>query len=125
MNVNQSSRTWAFLAYLLPLLGPLLVLAARRGDRFAAYHATQSLTLTIMLVAIPLGWAVAGWALLWVPLVGGPLAAMLFALVIAAAIALVVAWLLGMVNALRGLRKPVWLFGGWGERTFRRMVAAA
>lgn len=124
MNVNQSSRTWALVAYLLPLAGPLLVLAARRNDCFAVYHATQSLTLTIMLVAIPLGWAVAGWVLLWIPLVGPATAAMLFALVIAAAVALFVAWLLGMANALRGLRRPVWLFGGWGERTFRRMTTA-
>jgi hypothetical protein len=54
---------------------------------------------------------------------GGPLLFMAgFSVVIAAYIALAVAWLMGMFNALRAAWKPVPIFGGWGERLYARLA---
>jgi uncharacterized membrane protein len=54
---------------------------------------------------------------------GGPLLLMAgFSVVIAAYIALAVAWLIGMINALRAAWKPVPIFGGYGERLYARLV---
>ena len=114
--MSTSNRYWAFLAYLLSVVGFLFVLLFRPRDPLAVYHARQSLMLALVAVAAPLAWAICAWALGWVPLAGPILAAMLFALVIAAYIALLVGWIVGMVYALRGRMARVPLFGRWAER---------
>jgi len=114
--VQKPNRTLAFLAYLLPVIGPLLVLLADRKNTFALYHACQSLGLTLIAIAVPIAWAVCAWLLMWIPLAGALLAAALFALVVAAYITLLIAWLVGMSNALRDQLAPAPVFGGWGER---------
>ncbi len=114
--MQKSNRTLAFLAYLLPVLGPLLVLLADRKNTFALYHACQSLGLTLIAVVAPVVWVVFAWLLMWIPLAGALLAAALFALVVAAYITLLIAWVAGMSNALRNQLAPAPVFGGWGER---------
>ena len=109
--VSETSRIWALLAYLLLIVGWLLVMLLRRNDSFARYHAHQSLRMMIATILTPLLWAVASWLAIFVPLAGPMFAAASFALVIAVALAFVIAWILGMVNALRGQRKPLPLFG--------------
>jgi uncharacterized membrane protein len=121
--VDRPNRVAAFLAYLLPIVGWLFVLLFQRKDRFAAYHACQSLGLQLMLVVMPVGWAVIAWSIAWVPLAGPVLAAALFALVIAAYIAGFVAWVAGMINALNAKIRPVPVFGGWGERAYSQLAA--
>lgn len=181
-----SSRIVSLLAYLLVLVGPLLVLLFGRKNKFSLYHACQSLGLLFVAVIVPLLWFGIGWifaflsvqapwlyivpvgfALLmpvvqrrqkavryaernswlsilltlvvavvliygcWLvleflaPLVlplGGPLLLMIgFAVVIAAYLALAVAWLVGIINSLRAAWKPVPIFGGYGERLYARL----
>jgi hypothetical protein len=41
-----------------------------------------------------------------------------FAVVMAALIVGAVGWVMGMIRALRGIAKPVPMFGGWGQRWF-------
>lgn len=114
--MNKPKRTFAFLAYLLSILGWLYVLLFRRKDKLAVYHARQSLGLTILAVGGPLVWAGAAWVLSWIPLVGPVLAAALFSLIILTYIVLIVAWIVGMVYALQAKVKPVPVVGGWAER---------
>ena len=120
--MTRASRWWAFAAYLFSLPGALIVLAARRGDDFARYHARQSALLAVLMIAIPLAWAVVAWCLAWVPLVGAMLGVSLFALVLAALVALAGSWITGMVFALQGNIKPVPLVGRWAERRPPRPV---
>lgn len=98
----MSSRTLAVAAYLLSLPGALAVLAVRRQDAFAAFHARQSLVIAVWAAVAPVLWAVAAWALAWVPAVGALLGVLLFALLLAAYAALALAWVLGMVYAAQG-----------------------
>jgi uncharacterized membrane protein len=114
--VNKPSKHLAFLAYLLSIPGWLYVLLFHRKDKFAVYHAKQSMMLTIFALAAPAAWAVAAWVLTWIPLAGSFVGAALFSLVIAAYFFLGVAWILGMVYALQAKMKPLPMIGGWTER---------
>jgi uncharacterized membrane protein len=109
--VSQSSRYLAFTSYLLSLPGALFVLLARRDDLFAVYHARQSLRLAIIGIAAPLIWAVVAWMLAWIPLVGGMLGVVLFALVIATYAGILISWIAGMIYSLKGQVRPMPLFG--------------
>ncbi len=118
----QPSPIVSFLIYFVPVLGWLVGLFFLRRNIVAFYHACQALALTLGALLIPLLWAVAGWGIAWIPLVGPVTAIAAFALVIAGAVAVIVAWIMGLVNALRGKTVPVPIFGGWGERIFLRLV---
>jgi len=87
--VSDDSRLFAFLGYLLGIIGFLIVLLARKEDRFAMFHAKQSLVLFF-------GWVLAG--VLWrlpVPFMGWFTALVLTILV-------TVLWIMGMIYALVG-----------------------
>lgn len=109
--MSQSSRYLAFTSYLLSLPGALFVLLARRDDLFAVYHARQSLRLAIIGIAVPLIWAAVAWMLAWIPLIGGMLGVILFALVIATYAGILISWIAGMIYSLKGQVRPMPLFG--------------
>lgn len=110
------SRYVAFFAYLFSVVGALGVLLLRRNDRFAVYHAKQSLGLVLLAIVALLVWGVVGWVVSWVPYVGFIFAMAAFALVIAAYITLVVSWIAGMKYALDEKMQPVPMFGGLIQR---------
>ena len=112
----MSNRASAFLAYLVPVLGPLAALLARRDDEFTVYHAKQSLMLTALAIGTPVGWGIVSWALLWIPTVGPLVAIPGFTLVVLIYVFLAAAWILGMANALRAELKPLPVVGRWAER---------
>jgi uncharacterized membrane protein len=106
----------AFLAYLLNTLGWLFVFLFYRQDKFALYHAKQSLGLTLAAIGGPILWIVIGWLISWIPYVGFVLAISLFSLLMALYAVLVIAWIMGMAHALQAKRQPVPLVGRWAER---------
>lgn len=106
----------AFLAYLLTVLGWLYILLFHRRDEFALYHAKQSLGITLAAIGGPALWVAGGWIVSWIPYVGFILAISAFSLLIALYVALIVAWLVGMLYALQAKRKPVPVVGRWAER---------
>ena len=114
--MSQSSRYLAFVSYLLSLPGALFVLLARRDDPFAVYHARQSLRLAIIGLAAPIVWAVVAWILAWIPLIGGMLGVVLFALLIAAYVGVLISWIAGMIYSLKGQVRPIPLFGARSTR---------
>jgi len=104
------------MAYLLSIPGALIALLLRRDDPFIVYHARQSLAIHLAILAVPLMWLVIAWITAWIPLAGVIVGLTLFALVIAAEIGLAISWLFGIINAVRGIAKPVPLVGGWALR---------
>lgn len=120
--MEKGNRPLAFIAYLLPVIGPAIVLIAARKDHFALFHACHSLALTLGLALTPVVWGAVSWLALWIPLAGGLIAASLFALVIAAVLAVALSWLMGLLHALRGAWHGVWLFGGWGDSLYQRLA---
>lgn len=109
--MNRASRQRAFFSYLLSLPGALFVLGTARDDRFAMFHARQSLWLWLVALVTPLLWAVLGWAFAWIPVVGGMIAVLLFALVLAVEVLMLVNWIVGMVSALQGRMRLLPLLG--------------
>jgi uncharacterized membrane protein len=114
--VNNNKKLSAFLAYLIPILGPLYVFIAQRDDAYATFHAKQSLALTALAIGTPLGWAVLSWALLWIPTAGPLIAVPGFTMVVLIYVFLAVVWIVGMANALRNQLKPLPIVGKWAER---------
>jgi uncharacterized membrane protein len=101
--VSGESKLFAFLAYLLGIIGFVIVLLARKDDKFAMYHAKQSLVLCIAAVII----YIVG---LFIPIIGWfvilPLGYLLIAIL----------WIFGVVRALTGTEKPLPLIGKYGEK---------
>lgn len=119
--MQKPNRLLAFLSYLLPFVGSVLVLLFNRRNALALYHACQALALFLGMIVVPLGWVVFGWLLSFIPLVGPILGAGLFSLVIAAAIAVVIGFIMGLINALRARFIPIPVFGGWGDNVFKQL----
>ena len=114
--MEKPNRTLAFLSYLIPVIVPIFVIFTQRKDVFARYHAFQSLALIVGALVVPVFWVVPAWVVAWIPVVGPLLSAASFALVIAAYLAIVYGWVMGMYASLQAKIRPVPLFGGWGER---------
>ena len=110
----RPSRIPAVLTYLVPVIGWLYVLIFQRKNSLAVYHLKQSIGLALFLVGITAGWAVIAWALAWIPYMA-VLGIALFAIVIAIYLYGVVAWILGLSNALSARLAPLPLFGQWAS----------
>ena len=107
---NASPKISAFVAYLLPIVGWIYVLFFQRKSQFALFHTRQAVGLFLFLVAAFGAWVVIGYVLAWVPF--GFVASMaLFTVVITAFIYGIVAWIIGMVNALQGKVALLPIFG--------------
>jgi uncharacterized membrane protein len=113
---NTSAKVFAFLAYLLNIVGALYVLFARRKDEFAVHHAKQSLGITIIAIGLFVFWIVFGWIISWIPYIGFIFAIATFSLVIAAYIALAVGYITGIIYVLDEKMQPVPVVGKFATR---------
>lgn len=110
--MKANERFLAVIAYLLSVVGAIPVLLFGGDRRFARFHALQSIGIFLVAAVAMAVWLIVGWVLaLVIPIVGPPLAAGLFALVVTLFIVLAVVTLVGALHALRGTRKPVPLIG--------------
>ena len=105
----------ALLAYLIPVFSWLYIFFFERKNLLAVYHLKQAIGLVLFLFATTFGWAVVAWVLAWIPYLS-VLSIALFALVLAAYLFGLVAWLIGLNNALRARAVPLPLFGQWASR---------
>ena len=120
--MKTNERVLAAIAYLLSVVGAVPVLLLGGDRRFARFHALQSLGIFLVATVAMAAWVIIGWVLsLAIPIVGPPIAAGLFALIVTLYIVLVVITLAGSVHALRGERKPVPLIGIGIIRTYVRL----
>ncbi len=110
---DDESKIFAFLAYLLGIIGFVIVLVAKKDDKFAMYHAKQSLVLTIFAFV---GWIVliiVGIILGFIPILGIVLDVLLL---LAFWLSIMALWILGMVNALTMKQKPLPIIGQYAEK---------
>jgi uncharacterized membrane protein len=105
----------AVVTYLLPFIGWLYVFFFQRDNTLAMYHLRQSIGLWLFLLGTLIVWGVIAWALAWLPYMGA-IAAALFTIVIAVYMFGVVAWLTGLIRALKKQVTPLPVFGRWAER---------
>lgn len=110
--MRANERFLAAMAYLFSVVGAAPVLLLGGDRRFARFHALQSLGIFLVALVAMVAWMIVAWVLsLIIPIVGPPIAAGLFALVVTLYFVLVIITLVGAVHAARGERKPVPLFG--------------
>lgn len=101
----EEGKVFAFLGVFLTVIGFIIVLLAKRKNRYAMYYAKQGLVLFIAYLVV---WVVSLF-LRFVPLVGNALSWLLQA-------GLMVLWIVGWVYALSGEEKDIPLLGRFGER---------
>jgi len=103
--MHESSKLWAFFAYLFSIIGFILVYALKKHDRFAMYHAKQSLVLFI------------GGILIWV--FTSIINHILFIGVIISSILNLlwgILWIIGLIYALSGQEKPLPIIGQFSQK---------
>jgi uncharacterized membrane protein len=113
--MNGSSRLPAVLAYLIPVIGWVYIYFVERKNPLALYHLRQVVGLTLFLVAIVAGWGILAWIIVWIPYMA-VISMALFTLVIAAYLFGAIAWIMGLINALRGRAVPLPGVGRWASR---------
>lgn len=110
----EAGRTFAILSYALSLVSLpfFLVPLIMRDNEFSLYHAKQSLLLWLAGIALSV--------------VSVPLMAICvgFILLPAGAIFLVVLDIMGLVNAVQGVQKPVPVIGKWADQWFKGLKKA-
>lgn len=112
----MSSRVKAFVAYLFLAVGGIVVLLVSRRDAYAAFHARQSIALTLVAVVGSAVLMVICYLVALIPRIGPPLGMAAFALVIGLLLALLFAWVKGMLNALRAKVVPAPVVGAVASR---------
>jgi uncharacterized membrane protein len=110
MNSDSTPRISAFVAYLLPIFGWLYVILFQRKSAYAVFHTRQAIGLFIFLLIVFGAWIVVGYVLAWIPF-GFIVSMALFTMVITAFIYGIIAWVIGMVNALKGKVALLPIFG--------------
>lgn len=98
------SQIWAFLAVFLGLIGFILVLLAKRNDKYAMYYAKQSLVLMIAGI------------LLWIVSVVTMFILVGFILAPVGGLIMLVLWIIALINSLSGSEKPTPLIGKYAEK---------
>ena len=117
-------RFFAVLAYLLPLLGGIIGLAADRANPFTRSHAQQSIAALLTLVLSFVVWAAVGYLVGLIPLFGPIIAISLFSLIIAMFIFLAVNWLISLLVAMRGRERTIPLANRLAKRLFEKPKSA-
>lgn len=115
MSMKTSDRLLALIAYLLPVLGWIFVGIFQRKNSFAMFHLRQAIGIFLALLITFLAWVLSGWVIAWIPY-GFVFSMALFSLVIVVAIAVVIAWMVGVVNALLLRKTFTPIFGRWADR---------
>ena len=112
------SRIFAVLAYVLPVVGGAVGLAIDGSNPLTRHHARQSMAAVLTLVLGFVVWAVGGFIIGMIPIVGPIVALALFALVIALAIFLALNWVYSLVMAARGLEREIPFANRLASRVF-------
>lgn len=98
----EEGKIFAFLAYLLSIIGFVIVLLAKKDNKFAMFHAKQSLVLFIVYI---IGWIV----LMLIPVLGWMLLFVWW-------IIMLIFTILGIINALTGKEKELPIIGKYAEK---------
>jgi uncharacterized membrane protein len=94
----EEGKSWAAIAYLGILF--LIPLLAKKDNDFAQYHARQGLVLFIAYVILSF--------VLMIPVLGWIASGIGYLL-------LFILFIIGLINALGGKKKPLPIIGQWGE----------
>jgi uncharacterized membrane protein len=112
--MSTIQRISAALGY-IPVVGWIYVFFLQRKNSLAVFHLKQSIGIILSILGFFIAWAVVAWVVTWIPY-GDIFGLAGFAMVIVVLIIGVIDWIIGIVNALRGLMNEVPMFGSWAAR---------
>lgn len=101
----EEGKFWAFLGVFLPLVGFILVLLAKKENKYAMFYARQGLVLFIVAVII----GVSKWFVGWIPVMGWLIVGVLW-------IILIVLWIMGLIYSFSGEEKDIPLIGEFAKK---------
>ncbi|MBW2964024.1 DUF4870 domain-containing protein [Candidatus Woesearchaeota archaeon] len=97
----DEGKVFAFLGVFLGIIGFIVVLLAKKDNKYAMYYAKQGLVLTIAWVII--------WVIAIIPIIGWIIGFLGWIL-------LLVLWIIGWVYALGGTEKPIPIIGQFADK---------
>jgi len=112
-NSNDEGKVFAIIAYILGIIGFLIVLLAKKDNKFAMYHAKQALVLCVAAIIGYVALMIVTMILVFIPVIGPLLSSLLY-------LALAVAWIylviLGIINSVNLREKPLPYIGQYAEK---------
>ena len=102
---DSESKLFAVLGVFLTIIGYILVVLARKNDKYAMYYGKQGLIIFIAAVIA----AVASWVVGWIPIIGWAVSGLLWILI-------VVMWIIGIIYALSGEEKEIPVIGTYARK---------
>ena len=120
----SGGRAFAVLAYVVPLVGGIVAMAADGRNPLTRHHAQQSIAAVLTLILSFFVWALLGYVIALIPWVGPIVSISLFSLVLAMAAFLAVNWILSLLRALRGEERDIPLANRVARRMFREAAVA-
>jgi len=101
----EDGKVFAFLGVFLTVIGFLIVLLAKKENKYAMYYAKQGLVLFIAYVAVAIGSMILGF----VPFFGWLISVILW-------VALLILWIIGLVYSLSGEYKDIPVIGEFAKK---------
>jgi uncharacterized membrane protein len=102
---TSDSKTYAFIATFLSIIGFIIALLAWKNDKYVMYYAKQSLVVFIAMAVV----GIASMAIGWIPIVGWVIMAVLD-------LAIFLLWLFSWIYALSGKEKEVPFIGSLARK---------
>lgn len=103
MAKESDSKLYAFLGVFLGIIGFVIIMLTRKNDKYAMYYGKQGLVITI-------AWAIVYIVGLFVPVLGW------FIIFPLGSIAVLILWIIAIINSLSGKEKPTPLIGRFVEK---------
>lgn len=115
---DDEGKIFAILAYLLGIIGFLIVLLAKKDNKFAMYHAKQALMVNIAAIVVAIPLAIVMMVLMFIPFVNivAGILGMLFWLCFV--LCLLVLVVMGIIAAINLQMKPLPVIGTLAEKWF-------
>ena len=102
---QNDSKTFAFLATFLSIIGFAIAILAKRDDKYVMYYAKQSLVIFIASAIV----GIIKGVFIWIPIIGWAIYTIL-------SIVVFILWLMSWIYALSGEMKEVPLLGKYAKR---------
>jgi uncharacterized membrane protein len=113
---SDDNMIFGILAYLLGIIGFLIVLLAKRDNKFAMYHAKQSLVLTIVALIVFIPGTIIAIIFGLIPVIGWIIALLIWLVEMVVLLGLLIFVVLGIINVVNNQMKPLPVIGRFGEK---------
>ncbi len=119
MGKDENSKICAVLAYIF-LIGVIWYFADEKMKKsaFAKFHVKQGLFLFIVGISLAVLFSIVSTVLVFIPIIGWILGALLVPVGLVVNIGLLVLWVFGLINAASEKKEPVPLIGKFAEDIF-------